>query len=233
MKNYDYHTKQFQNIKRSTVQFVSWLDTKVSFERKRILDMACGAGANTFYLSALYPNTSFIGMDFDQDILELRNNMCLRGDVEFTQGDWYNLEKKWIDFFDGIISFQTLSWLSDYREPIEHLCELNPEWIALSSLFYEGKINYYIQVDDHEEQFDGWGKDGKSYYNIYSLPLVKELFYEHGYTNFYCKNFEIDMDLPKPNSYRMGTYTIMTADQRRMQISGALLMPWYFVLATK
>ena len=31
----------------------------------------------------------------------------------------------------------------------------------------------------------------------------------------------------------MGTYTIKTEDGNRLQVSGAMLMPWYFVYAAK
>lgn len=108
------------------------------------------------------------------------------------------------------------------------MCDLNPEWIAMSSLFYDGRINFYINLDDHEQN-----GGGEHYYNIYSLPLVKELFERNGYKKFYYEKFDIDIDLPKPKGKEMGTYTVKTEDGERLQISGALLMPWYFVLAKR
>ncbi len=79
--------------------------------------------------------------------------------MHLEQGDWFHIDSKYIDAFDGIISLQTLSWLPDYRIPLENLCALNPKWIALTSLFYEGKITYYIRLDDEEE-------DRTCYYNV-------------------------------------------------------------------
>ena len=44
MKDLEYHTKQYESPKRSTVVFVDWLETFEVLERSNILDMACGGG---------------------------------------------------------------------------------------------------------------------------------------------------------------------------------------------
>ena len=44
MKDLEYHTKQYESPKRSTVAFVDWLETFEVLERSNILDMACGGG---------------------------------------------------------------------------------------------------------------------------------------------------------------------------------------------
>jgi len=231
----EYHQKQFIELKRSTVRFVDWLDEKIlntiSGGGGGVLDMACGAAANTFYMAEKYPNINFTGIDYEKSYLDLCEKTA--PNVSLEQGDWYDLDKKYIGQFDGIVSFQSLSWLHDYQEPIMKLCELQPNWIALSSLFFDGKINFYIKVCDQETNIGALGKEKALYYNIYSLPMIKELFAEYGYTHFEYKKFEIDIDLPKPEKPRLGTYTVQTVEGERLQISAALLMPWYFVLARK
>lgn len=47
MKDLEYHTKQYESPKRSTVAFVDWLETFEVLERSNILDMACGGGGLT------------------------------------------------------------------------------------------------------------------------------------------------------------------------------------------
>ena len=138
----------------------------------------------------------------------------------------FSIAPKYSGAFDGIVSLQSLSWLSDYKVPLENLCNLNPQWIALTSLFYEGKITYWIRLDDEEE-------DRECYYNVYSLPKVRELFAEHGYNHFDYDVFEIDIDIPRTNTYCMKTYTKKVDGGKRLQFSGALSLPWYFVLASK
>ncbi len=220
----DYHLKQYSEPYRSTVIFHDWLEQRVALNGQRILDMACGAGANLHYFGCLHRDSQFIGIDYD--LQTLTSAPPSEDNVRLEQGDWFHINPKYVNAFNGIISLQTLSWLSDYKVPIEKLCELNPDWISLTSLFYEGRITYYIRLEDEEEK-------RTCYYNIYSLPKVKELFAQLGYTRFEYKKFEIDIDLPKLDTYCMKTYTEQISDGRRLQFSGALLMPWYFILAQK
>lgn len=39
--------------------------------------------------------------------------------------------------------------------------------------------------------------------------------------------------LPKPEKAGLGTYTEKLEDGRRIQISGGLMLPWYFIVACK
>jgi len=231
LKAEEYHKKQFAEIKRGTVAFVDWLESNVELDNKTILDMACGGGANVLYLGGRHKTSKFVGIDYDKEVL----SMCQYhlNNVVLEYGDWYHMDSKYKNYFNGIMNFQTLVSMDDYKMPIRKLCELQPDWIALTSLFYEGRINFYTIVDDHEGDLPCWGLDGKAHYNVYSLPLVQELFAEYGYKQFLYKKFEMDVDLPKPKNNDMGTYTVMTKDNERLQISGALLMPWYFIIAKK
>jgi len=70
-------------------------------------------------------------------------------------------------------------------------------------------------------------------YNTYSLPRIENFFFERGYKIFkYCP-FEIDIDLPKPDDLYMQTYTKKLIDGKRLQLSGPILMNWYFIYAAK
>lgn len=169
-------------------------------------------------------------MDLNEDFKDFFEQY---GDnIRFETGDIYRLDKKYINQFNGILCLQTLSWLPDYKEPVTQICGLGADWIAMSMLMYEGKINYNIQLENYESLTSA-GDYTHSYYNIYSIPLMKEVFAKNGYSKFFYQKFEMDIDLPKPNYMDMGTYTIKTIDKERLQISGALLMPWYFIYAEK
>lgn len=80
-------------------------------------------------------------------------------------------------------------------------------------------------------------KEGNSFLqqeNIYSLPRVENFFFENGYQVFKSIPFEIDIDLPKPEHSKMQTYTQKIVDEnKRLQISGPLLMSWVFIYAAK
>lgn len=73
----------------------------------------------------------------------------------------------------------------------------------------------------------------RAYYNIYSLQRTHRRLEELGFAQARWEKFELDIDLPRPANGSMGTYTKTTKEGERLQISGPLLMPWYFVYAKK
>jgi len=231
----EYHCKQFLEPKRMTVAFEEFLSRNCNISSGYILDLGCGGGAADVYLSKLHPELKILGIDIVEKAFELFDHFAdenTKRCVTLQKGDWYNLDKSLIGKFDGVVSLQSLSWLEDWKSPLEKICDLKPNWLALSSLFYEGKINYQIRLTDYELK----GKEvpyQETYYNIYSIPIVRNFLAEHGYKDFVFEPFEIDIDLPKPQSLDAGTYTVKTEEGRRLQISAAMLMPWYFIFASK
>lgn len=192
-------------------------------------------GAEDVYLAQQNQGLRIQGLDYVGNAFKyFEENVSdeLKSKIKLSQGDWYNMDKSYYNKFDGVISLETLSWLEDWKLPIEKIIEINPKWMAFSSLFYEGKINYQVQIRDYEfsESVDGYDI---AYYNIYSIPLIKSFLAQHGYAVFDFERFEIDIDLPKPSHMGTGTYTIKTETNERLQVSGAMLMPWYFIYAEK
>ncbi len=238
MKKYEeqYHLSQIQHPYRSTEVFADWLEEYGFIQRSRVLDMACGAGANTLYMANRYKDSQFVGLDINEEFIICGNKQieteCAYNNCCLYKGDWFHPDNKWIGAFDGIISFQTLLMFPDYREALKMLVELQPKWIACSSLFYEGRIEYtnkfrnYYRPSADKEYTD-------TYYNIHSIPLFQEYMRGLGYPEFRYIPFEIDIDLPKTENLDIGTYTIKTEDGKRIQVSGGLMMPWHFVVAYK
>jgi ubiquinone/menaquinone biosynthesis C-methylase UbiE len=231
-----YHEKQFQNPYRSTVSFARWLEhlkLLSAKDSKNILDIGCGEGANISYLARKFPNSAFTGIDLNKTLVEKGNAILKK--LKFTnckleKGDLYDLDTKYQGNIDGIISLQTLSWLPSYQQPIEEMVKLKPDWIAMSSLFYDGFIESEIKVRD----YSGLNKKHTEvFYNVYSLKLVEDLFRKKGYKKFKYIPFEIDIDIKRNKNGRMGTYTVKTAEGARLQISGPLLMNRYFIMAAK
>ena len=231
-----YHKNQYKKIYRSTEKFVVWLE-KLGYLKsdvsQHICDMACGGGANILYLSKHFPKASFTGIDFSQELIDYGNERLKeKNNCKLYQGDWFALEPKWKEKFDGIVSFQTLSWLPEYKVPLKQLSNLNPNWIALSSLFYEGDIEYTIKLKNYYRPSNN-SEFGEMYYNIYSLIRVRKYFEQLGYNKFEYMPFEIDIDLPQTDNMDIGTYTVKLENKKRIQISAALMMPWYFIVASK
>lgn len=237
----EYHTKQFLQVYRSTEIFVNWLENKGFLceeggAKTTVLDMACGAGANTLYMANRHSEIQFVGMDIGKEYIDYGNTMIMKHskhkNCELHEEDWFNIDSKWINVFDGIVCFQTLFMLPDYQAALKKLIDLHPNWIAVSSLFYEGEIEYINKFRDYYRP-SGDKNYTDYYYNYHSMVRYREYMEEMGYCKFEYIPYEIDIDLPKNDNMDIGTYTIMTKEGRRMQISGGLMMPWYFVVAYK
>ena len=230
----NYHKQQYIEPKRSTVALEKFISAHTSIEGN-ILDLACGGGAVDAYIAKLHPQVNMKGIDIVDRAFGMLDEFAdedVRKRVSLEVGDWYNLDRKYVNAFDGVITVQALSWLEHWKRPLEKIIELNPKWIALSSLFYEGRIEFQVKVMDYERNNE-IGDHEETYYNVYSLPIVRDYLYEKGYTIFDAKPFEIDIDIPKPNHLDLGTYTVKTENGNRLQISAGMLMPWYFLYAER
>ena len=58
-----YHKNQHKQIYNSTIEFIDFIKKNVSLKNKTILDIGCGAGANTIHLAKKYPSSNIIGVD--------------------------------------------------------------------------------------------------------------------------------------------------------------------------
>lgn len=207
-----------------------------SFKDNYICDLGCGAGSALDYLlcegNKIF--TRGYGIDISPEVIALGKrilNERKTENCELVTGDIFYLDKSLIGRFDGVISLQTFNILPDYRGIAKAMCALSPLWIAFSTLGFEGMIDYNIKLYDYTKDKDG--SYAEVFYNIYSLPLLKKYFEELGYSHFIYKEFEMDIDLPYTNKMGRGTYIIRTENGKRLQISGAMIMPWYFVFASK
>jgi SAM-dependent methyltransferase len=234
----EYHERQFRQVYRSTERFCDWLN-QIKFLVKdrpaRVADIACGMGANLAYMGTRYPSVSFTGVDINPELIVRGNDWLQRNSVancRLVAGDLYSLTDSHRGAYDGIVSYQTLSWLPDFEAPLQAMTGVGAEWIALTSLFFDGDINCWVRLHDYSRPVTG-KPYRESYYNIYSLSRIRDLFALYGYTEFVCQPFEIDIDLPKPTTPGMGTYTELLSDGRRIQRSGPLVLPWYFVGARR
>ena len=226
----NYHVGQFYNPYHSTAAFFDWLDSLVDIcKNSNILDMACGAGANMHYAAQRFPSSSFTGIEINAELVDIGGKLLASKNSQnarLLEGDWLALGDGHKNKYDGVINLQTLFMFPDWKEPIAKLIELNPKWIAITSIFYEGPIDCISRIVDqttHSEHF----------MNVFSLPPIKSYCEEYGYTNFYAVPYGIDIDLPKSDDGGMGTFTEKLENGSRLQISGPKLMPWYFILASR
>ncbi|MEK7857819.1 MAG: class I SAM-dependent methyltransferase [Elusimicrobiota bacterium] len=232
-----YYRKQFDAPYRSTVAFCAWLETLGLLgprSASRVADVGAGLGGNIHYMAKRYPRSTFTGLELNAELVKLGNGCFAEAGLKnavLERHDLYKMRAK-SPRFDGLVSYQTLSWLPDHNAALRRMMGLGPSWIALTSLFYDGPVDCRIQTRDYTAgKTAGVCKD--AYYNVYSQPQVQDLLRAGGYSRFMSAPFEIDIDLPRPADRGMGTYTERLRDGRRLQISGPVLMSWRFIAAVK
>lgn len=231
----EYHKRQYKEVYRSTIFFCDYIEALgliVPQSNLRVLDACCGAGANTLYMARRYPKCTFVGVERNGTLIKTAYEQT--NDVEplmiFWEADAFELPSSLRGQFDGIVCLQTLSWLEGFSKALSALCELKPKWLAFSSLFYDGPVSCDITIHEYAEP----GQLCRNqFYNIYSLPEISDFLKYKGYRKVTYKPFKIDIDLPKPDHKLMETYTRTLLGGERLQQSGPLMMPWYFVVAEK
>lgn len=229
-----YHSRQWDTCYESTKAFLDFLEDKGVVgggQLPTVVDLCCGSGANLYWMKRRFPGINLTGVDVIPDLVEFgRDRLAAEKikDVELQVGDVYDLDSVDLPRPNGIIALQTISWLPDEVGFVRSAAGLGAEWIALTGLMIEGSRSFRCLVNN-EERPDA----GVNYYNTFSVDYLHRLFDDVGYGEMVVEPFEIGIDLQKPEDPTSGTYTERTSDGRRLQISGAILMTWGFLLVRR
>jgi ubiquinone/menaquinone biosynthesis C-methylase UbiE len=223
-KMYNY-VKDKQEIDKVLEKIISPI---IEDKKLKILDACCGIGHISNLLSQISPKSIFLGIDQSDYLIEEAKKISKnKNNLSFEIGDLYNISNKFQKEFDISIIWKTISWLPYYEQIIKELVSVTKDHIFISSLFYDGDIDFEIKVREFKKES---AKDRfNSYYNVYSLPRFKKYVYGLGAKNIEVYNFDINLDIPKPPIDEMGTYTEKLGSGKKIQISGAVVMSWKII----
>lgn len=224
-----WHRAQFAEPRRSTIKLGEFV-TRVLAESEppaEVLDVGTGAGANMQHLAGLFPDAKWTGTDLEADLVEAGRQILDPARFTLVEGNMFNLEETFAGKrFDVSFSIQALSVVADYERPIEQMLAVTKDWVFILSLFSDTDLDAFIQLVGRGP---GDSNGLQVPYNVYSLPRFYEFCKQLGVREIIAEPFEIDIDLPRPDHKGIGTWTRRTADGERLQFSGPLLMPWWFV----
>lgn len=111
----------------------------------KILDACCGMGHLMYLLNQISPNSQFLGIDLKDYLIDEAEKLCEEYPyINFRTLDAYSLSKYFGKEFNISINWKTLSWLSYYEKMLEELVKVTKEHIFISSLFYDGDIDFEI-----------------------------------------------------------------------------------------
>ena len=199
-----------------------------------VLDVGTGMGAALHYFRNANPEVRFVGSDHNEEAVAIAQTLAHeRGvsGIKFETADWTNLPDSYLNRFDGIVSIHALCCFKRFEVALDPLIALNPRWIAINSLFYDGPLDVLIHIREHNKpELHDDNPDGD--FNIFSLPKIREHTAKHGYKLSSEPFYPQDVIPPKQDRSR-GTFTMSTELHERTQFSGPVYLPWHFVLLEK
>lgn len=221
--------RKYAESKQELDKFLESLITPIIVNKNlKILDACCGIGHISYFLSEISPKSKFLGIDQTSYFIQEAKKLCQsKKNLSFEVEDVLDLPKEYPKEFDISISWKTLSWLPHYEDMLKSLFAVTKKHIFLSSLFYDGDIDFQIKIREFKKE--AGKEDFNVCYNIYSLPHFKEFVYKLGAKKIEVYDFDINIDISKPPIDQMGTYTEKLENGKRLQISGAIVMSWKLI----
>jgi SAM-dependent methyltransferase len=227
----DYHLRQFREPYRSSVALGDFLQRhRLNPLHGEALDVGCGAGANLFYLSSLFPEVCWTGVDLAGSVLFPHTQQLFfeRGiNAQLITGDFFQLDRLVNNRkFELVLCIQTFTVLPSYDRLLEQLLKVTEGWLVLTSPFTDFNVDARIEVRDYT-----WPpqEQGSHFSSVFSLPRLRAFCESRGFREWIVEDFEIDKDLPIPPSGGLTTYTQRLADGRRLQFTGPIFLPWKFI----
>jgi len=229
--SFDYHERQYQQCYDTTRRLLEFVDDTVGgVGEQQILDMACGAGANVHHMLQRWPHCKVTGLDLDASLLDYARGRVspeASGRCEYNQANLFDLPTLYdAGTFNLTTLMQTLLFFGpdEYAEVLRALMKVTREWVFLSSLFTDKRMDVTAQIRDYIR----FGDDTKETipYNTHCMDRFQRIALQLGAKEVIFRDFEISIDLTGPAEGGIGTYTRKLEDGNRLQFSGAVFMPW-------
>ena len=229
--NHDYHERQYEQCYDTTRRLLEFIDDTVGdVGHQQLLDVACGAGANVHHMLQRWRESKVTGVDLDESLLEYARGRTLPDNAsrcDYRRANLFELPKLYESgAFNITTLMQTLLLFGpdEYPEVLRSLMQVTRDWIFLSSLFTDKRMDVTAQIRDYVR----FGEDSQEHisYNTSCMNRFRRVATQLGAKEVIFRDFEISMDLTGPAAGGIGTYTARLADGRRLQFSGAVFMPW-------
>lgn len=220
---------------RSTVHFCRFVKRHIRRTPGSIMQVAGRNDKDLIYITREFPESSIVEMEAGNENALVARGYCKvdSRSTDIIEGDWIQPDNRLNRTFDGVIALYWLSEVPCLDAGVQYLCSLTKEWVATSVLLWQGSNDFIIRACPARVRPESSPVTNGVYYNIYSLRTLSACFYKSGFDEVHAEPFKIDVDIPRPDVPRLGTYTVRTADGCRLQVSGPLLMPWWFVFARR
>lgn len=235
MEEYQNEITQIESPYYSTTAFEDFLSRHQCFrDGTEILDIGSGIGAALYYFQQKHPAVKYFGIDYNQKKIEFGKKLIAERkveDIDLDSADWFNLPADYKGRFEGIVSIHAVCCLKHIEKALEPMFALQPRWIAINSLFYDGPLDVLTHIRNHNNpDLKDDNPDGD--FNIFSLTRTSDISREKGYEVIYEPFYPAGAIQRRDDGGR-GTYTMKTDFHEHTQFSGPVFLPWHFVLIRK
>lgn len=229
---HEYHARQYDKVYRSTERMMEFIErTLGTAPSGKLLDAACGGGANLHHFGARWPELNPTGVDHDGDLVTFAGDQARKHGriARFVEGDLFQLEDRFgAGEFPVVTFLQTLFLFGRdaYPKILKQLTRVAGEWLFISSLIADHNMEVEAKIFDQHR----FGPESDEFltYVVADERRFERICRDLGAKEVLLEDFHIDIDLSPPPDGGIGTFTRMAADGERLQFSGAFAMPWKF-----
>ena len=214
----NYYIRQY-NEEYESVKFIKKHINELKFDT--FIDCGCGSGSLIYFLKKL-KQAKYFGVDICEQTLKIakeKNPDCI-----FFKENINNINDK----YDVTLSNQTLLCISpDYQEEfINKQFELSNKYVVFFSLFTDSELTIDIKINDAYN-------NEIVYYNILPVSKLENIASKFNFEIELIEDFNIKKNLDKPLQKGRGTYTIETKNNKLLQFSDVIYMPWKIIIFKK
>ncbi|MDD5618127.1 MAG: class I SAM-dependent methyltransferase [Candidatus Omnitrophica bacterium] len=208
----------FKFIAREAHQFIK------KIKNPKIVDVGCATGEFLYYLSKIYPQGQFTGIDIvPQLIKRAKNNVR---DAKFLIGDIYTGRGLPNNKFDVVFCTGVASIFDNYKPFLDNLLKIcNKDGrIYIFTFFNPEDVDVLVKV-----RYSGEKGAWQAGWNIFSKKTIGNYLDAKGL--FYIfKDWKINIDLPKSKVDSLRSRTLKLKDGTRLVTIGAQLMLHFYLL---
>lgn len=196
-----------------------YIFTKNFIENKEVIDIACGEGYGSYYMSQFAKHVT--GVDIDNDTIAYARATYPKANLQFIQSDASSIELPDNHFADVVVSFETIEHLNEQQQhqaltQIKRL--LKPDGILIIST--PDKL-LYSDVPNYKNEYHI-----KEFYGDEFMAFLKQYF-EH-VTFFQQKIFPVSL-IWKDSPESLQSNFIDFIDQRFVLKEAFAASPMYYI----
>ena len=142
-EQYDSNQNKTRDLEKNALQA-----TLANFSFEKCLEMGCGTGKNTAWLSSVAKHV--VAIDFSEEMLKKARQSSMAKNVVFQQAD---ISKDW-DFISELFDLVSFSLVLEHFEDLNIIFQKAAKVLAPNGFLYVGELHPFKQYTGSTARFD-------------------------------------------------------------------------------